>query len=377
MAAGLAALGTLVCACAKKASSPVPAQSDAAVRDRAIVTTGPGDVGLEVTLLSTAAEDSEIARALLPYLGDLPPIPGELMALWRAHGLRLVCMPVDRLGDLRADLGEKTPGQQQWLGLALAWTEAARGPEVASQTIALESERLELGPGRLRLLTRCWIVPIPTLPAVAGTVRTSEKVPSGGGSPAAAMHLELLPQHQETRRGHGGATALLAAPDIAEEDDGMVFSRLLLQMTVPGGRAYVIVPERPEADWGRLARTDESDAQPEATGAASASNEPPRIGHVTRGSGGAEPAPRTREPASSMPAGPDPIEGPPVAAVPTLGEAMLGGGAGSTAGQRAGMRQQGSPAQARPRRTIVLLIPHVPERYRLVGGSPRAGGGTQ
>lgn len=302
---------------------------------------GRGEPGLEVVAWSTDAPLAMLAGALAMHARDGgSAISPEAAALWSSHGLRVYRVPVARLEELRVEMGAPPRAVRNWLGQALTWTEAVGGAEQrAGQTIALEAERLRLGAGRLRLLVRSWIAPIPTDSGAAGL-----------------MHIELLPQHQEADRPAPG-DMLLGAPSIAAADQGMLFTRLWLRERVTNDDdALVIIAAPPLSDFQQLAAS-----MPRAeTGAGGAA---PGVGEVVRardtaGTANAEaPAPRS---SGGI--------GPPAASIPTLGEAML---VSTVHAPRAPATSDAAAEQAalRPpvtRRLVVALVPRLPEGYTLL-----------
>ena len=319
-----------------------------------------GDPGLEVVLWSTQADEGTFARAIAPYAsaggapGGLSP---ESRALLATHGLRVLEVPVSELDALRVALGAPPRHVNQWLGQALAWTEAATGPEQPrGQTIALDAERLRLGPGRLRLLARSWISPVPG---------------AAGGGPAGAMTIELLPQHDEKGR-PAGAPSLLAPTSISAADEGLLFTRLLTRMTVRSSDvALVIVGMPPGVEIEELARRAPAVEETRAItdGEAGAA---PGVGQVVRQpAGGQGPGVgyETTPPGTTgngFVAGP---AGPPVVRAPTLGEAIFSPPVWVTprrseTGAQADAEQ--GPVQTTPRRLVVALVPKLPASVRLL-----------
>jgi hypothetical protein len=346
----------VVAGCAKRSAA------DSAAADGPGAATrwgGPGEPGLEVVVWSTDAEQAAFAAALAPYIqpgaapGGLSP---ESLAFLSAHGMYLVQVPVSDLENLRIALGAPPRHMNQWLGQAVVWTEAATGPEQPrGQTIALESERLRLTAGRLRLLARSWIAPVPVSAA-----------PSG-----AAMTIELLPQHDEEGRPKS-RDSLVAPSSIAATDEGMLFTRLLVRLAVRSSdSAFVLVGLPPGSDIQALARAAPEGVPVRAItdGEAGAM---PGVGQVVRQPpGGATPSVGYETGGNdATPATPEigPV-GPPATQLPTLGEAMLsppvwvtprraGGGTPADADSR--------PVRTTPRRQVVVFVPRLPERLQLL-----------
>ncbi len=338
--------------CAPRAGTSA-AQTSGAGGSASVRTTS-GEPGLEVLAWSTDAGEAVLARALAPYAarsiapGGLSP---ESEAFLASHGLRIISVPVADLESLRVALGAPPRHMNQWLGQAVVWTEAFSGPEQPrGQTIALESERLRLGPGRLRMLARAWISPAP---AAAGV-----------------MTIELLPQHDEEGRA-AAVNALVPPTSIAATEEGLVFSRLLTRMCVSSSdMAMVIIGLRPDMDLSKAAQVAPVADAPRAItdGEAGAA---PSVGQVVRQGAGAAPSVGYETGASASDAQPglSGPAGPAAARAPTLGEAMLSPPVWIPPRKAPG-KQEGEadkrPIQTTPRRLVIALVPRLPERVRLL-----------
>ncbi len=231
----------------------------------------------------------DLAELLAPYADRPVPLGETERARWRAAGLRLVAVPLAELDALREGLRAAGPVQRQWLGEIPRWTDIVAGPVSRERrAIELEGHRLVLGPGRLRLLARCWVAP----------------GDDGADGPEAVLRLEIAPQHVpilSDRERLAREAGLHERP--SGEDEGVVFRRLTVALSLREGEAYLIVPESPSVEWG--------------------------------GPG---------------PGVPGPDVGPPASGIPSLGEAML-------TTWRAGRIDA---------RAIVALVPRVPESFRLI-----------
>lgn len=231
-------------------------------------------------------DKTDLEKALTPYLDRPVPLTEEQAARWRAAGLRMVAVPIADLDRLQSSLRLVGGVQQQWLGELPAWTDIVRGrAEEAPTVVATDDGVAKLEPGRLRLLARCWMAPL-TGPS---------------GEPAPVLRLEMIPEHQPDRP---EPVRMLQAAGLGAGDGDVLFRRLAVAVSVGAGDAYLIIPEKPAAEW----RSESKDAGPEATG-------------------------------------------PDAAPPPTLGEAMLSSPA-----------RNGS-ARAR---AVIVLIPRVPDRFELL-----------
>jgi hypothetical protein len=249
-----------------------------------------------------------IEQAVAPYIDRPVPIPDELRFRLHAAGLRIVSIPIADLSSLQTMLRLVAPTQKQWLGEVPLWTDLVRGPSFHSpRTITIDNNpaaaTTQLQPGRLRLLGRAWIVPLPTADNPA----------------AAALRLELVPQHEPHLSDH--QRLLAGISNTRAEAQGRLFPRLAIGTYLRGEDALILIPDSPHSDWSShtppappAAPDHPADAQaPAAPGA-----EPP-----------------THESTLNW---------------PSLGEAMLV-----------------APATgAAPRtRAVLVLIPHSPQRFEL------------
>lgn len=175
-------------------------------------------------------------------LGEFGPPAGadpRLVDLWKQNGVRVLEVPLDRLEGVRGRLPTIGPLHREWLGLLPEWVEVVKGPSLAGErSIRLDSGLARLGPGRLRLVARCW--PAPRLQADAG---------AGVGS---LLRVELMPELRMPRQAHDERLGMLledAARDTGPGSRGVAFDRLLLGWGATGESAVLLVPEAPEADW--------------------------------------------------------------------------------------------------------------------------------
>ena len=338
-------------ACAPKATTEMGSTTLAASDLRSGPAVVGTEAGLEVAWFVTSADEHALGAVLGKYAENLVPMSSEQQALWRAHGLRMVSVPIDEADAVTGALRTSGQSQRQWLGQAYTWTEVVRGPEMAlDRTVALDAERIRLGPGALRLLVRDWVEPVPG---------------ADGSAPTAALRVEIVPQHEEDRLRAQRADPLgLAPPRIAAEEQGLLFSRLYARLSVTAGNAYLIIPERPGVEWQEPTEPEPTDENIVANESEKPTPEraAPRVGEVVRGE------PRSTTPVlanqnasggTSERAGASGGIGPVAPYVQTVGEAML-------------MRPpQPGKADARPARAVVVLVPRVPKEFRLIERTAR------
>lgn len=202
---------------------PVPSR-DAGSNVRA------AEAGIEV--LWWAVDDSQgaVGRALAPFVeqGNNTIAPA-----WRGNGLRLLVVPRDKLEVMAAGMPTVGPLQRQWFGMLGSWTAVISGRPWAGRNEILvddhgKPERFSLGPGRLRLLARCWNEPV---------------VNAAEGGAGAVLRVEVLPQHEEP-------SPIISAVDRSDQTRrGHTFESLGISFAAQPGMAYVIVPETPSAEW--------------------------------------------------------------------------------------------------------------------------------
>lgn len=310
------------------------------------------DAGLDVVSLSTGpggVTAEQIGAILAPYAENAIPVRDSVLETWRANGLRIVRMPLADWPSVARELRLSPTAQRQWLPPNGAWTELLRGAdEPRGQVVALDAERLELGPGTLRLLGRCWLSPAPRAPG--------ENEPGA----AAELTIELLPQLMEARRAPGRPALDVDHRLATAVERGMTFPRLGGQLMFRGDgdspSVLLIIAERPDVDWSRPAAPIEPEADP-------ATRSVPRVGEVVRnGAGSTAPAKQASAPGRPRPAAPsaDLGAGPRVPLVRTLGEAMF-------RSPEPTVSADGAPrtVSATPPRAILALVPRVPRAFNI------------
>lgn len=202
--------------------------------------------GLELRLW--VVDDS--AGALEAELGSFGlagvEAPVEQVELWRANGLGVSAIPLEELDGALAGLRPVGPRQTQWLGVLPEWSVLAAGPGWSgTHAAALDAGVLELEAGRLRLVGRAWALP----PA------------PGRGS--ARLRIELAPQHAEAR-GRERSAAELGDPRLSTDADaGPIYTRLALEISATGERAFAVYPVEPPRPEGGASQPAVGPALPE------------------------------------------------------------------------------------------------------------------
>lgn len=320
-------LAGLVAGCAgRNASSSTlepPPQPVLAASERGIAN------GLELVWWVVDDQDGVLGRTLAGRSEEPPGLDPGTAPRWRAAGLRIIAIPLPDMAGLTADLPLIGRVQREWMGQLPRWTVAVRGSAADSMTIAMPDGPLTLGPGRLRLLARCWLNPT----TEAGQIRPS-------------LRIELLPQHEE----HGAEAftyemALGLDQRKGIEAEGLVFTRLLAGLEAKEGYAYLIVPESPEVEW-KAERPEGERGEPLPLAPRASDLPIPFEEPVDE----TPPRPDDGRGKPELPVKPRPL-GPSTFKLRTLGEAML--------------TDAPSGGQARAK-VVMALIPRVPGEFRLL-----------
>jgi hypothetical protein len=229
--AACAAAG-LLAACGKRARPAIEASGDAI----SPVVRG-AEAGLESHLWVVENGGGSLARAMRSFGPPATAAPAAV-ELWRRNGFRVLEVPVARLDELRESLLTIGPLHRQWLGMLPEWVEVVKGAQLAGERpVALDNGPVRLGPGRLRLVSRCW--PVPSVGARPD-----------GSAAGAVLRLEVMPELEMKPQGVP-LERLLEEPDPQSRAGvhGIAFDRLLLGVVASGESAIVIVPEEPGVDW--------------------------------------------------------------------------------------------------------------------------------
>ncbi|MDQ7013868.1 MAG: hypothetical protein Q9O74_08240 [Planctomycetota bacterium] len=263
------------------------------------------DAGLEARLWAVQARPGLLA-AVLGEFGPPTGADARQVARWQQNGMRVVEVPLDQLDWVHAQLPTIGTRNREWLGMLPEWVEVVSGTTLAGErAIRLDSGEVRLGPGRLRMMARCWAMP--------DVGRATEHVakPDAGVGVGTLLRIELMPELRMPRQAHDESLGLLFEDAVSSGEpgaQGIAFDRLVLSWQAAGTHALVIVAERTDADWS-------------------------------------EPVPRRPESSASGAQ----VFGPPAVVAPTLGELML-----------TNLTAPDMPGDAR---VVIVLVPRVPERF--------------
>lgn len=307
----------------------------------------PGTLGLEMRLAPVRSAGGALPSALQRFESNPTGIDDESERRLHASGLRAVAVPVDLLDEALGALQSAGPMQREWLGSLGSWTPIVTGPVLPDPATRIDSGEVNLGPGRFRLLARCWLVPDLTEAQESGVIRAN-------------LRVELVPQHLPD---HPRRLEQLLEPTIeGRVSDGQVLHRLKLSCDLPSHMALLIVPTSGQSEWAS-AQNQPPAAPPTQTDLTQTGPTPPGpVGPDPQAEQAGAPSPAPRTPVRSIaPPGTRPI-GPTDPQARTLGEQLLRTpGAIETEGAR------DDSVRVRPERSVVLvLMAHTPDRYRLV-----------
>jgi hypothetical protein len=160
---------------------------------------------------------------LFASAGHAPHAAQDALERWRSAGLGVRVVPVADVPQLIARLGLVGPAQQQFVNLGRARFQAARGPILDREVIALDQGELPVDRAAVRLLVRAWPVP----------PEASERA-----SARARIQLELVPDVQPQR-------AALAPLLPSQQGDPALLTRFSLEVALTESEALVVYPLTP------------------------------------------------------------------------------------------------------------------------------------
>lgn len=226
----LLAVAMLLGACAAKPRTPRDGQAPAEARP-----------GVELTWWVVDDLPVEGGPPLRDTLAALSarsvPVAPEILAAWKASGLRVLAVPTSDVALLQSRLNLVGPLQNQWVGEAPSWIDLAKSAVAdGSMTVVLDNGPAMFRDGRLGLAMRTWIAPDPNpAPNTQATALAS------------AVILELAPRHVPRRTIESGL------PRVPGDDpalpEPLIFDRLRLSAIMRGDDALLILPESPGEQW--------------------------------------------------------------------------------------------------------------------------------
>lgn len=302
-------------------------------------------IGLEWRSLTTA-DSGPLAEQMARFAANPAVLDPAVREAWARCEMALLVVPLAELPGVQAALlvapidvrSVESAGSTMLGGIdrrlvaqGPRYVEVARETEPTDRTVLpLDNGRIDVRPGVLRLLARCWVEAEPGLDTALD----------------AGLRVEIVPQWIDTpaRSGPlGGATPTgLDTP----ESRGLTLWRLRAATTLRRDQALVMIHQRGEDHRPAMPREEAQEPRADP-------GTPARGGVLRRKPGETFPA----EPAPE----PDAAAGPRLAAFrsTTLGEMLL---------TQAALASQDRPDAERPRlRRVQILVPSLPDHYRLLG----------
>ena len=312
-----------------------PQASSTRGRDESSRDANPRDANQGVSTLQPLRPDW---RAAIAAVAVAPPVDRATLDAWRANSIEIIGVPMERIAALESVLVKVGFRQSQDMGETPRWTQVCVGPEwQGEQRLVLDNGPVVLGPGRLRLLLRTWVVPgVRVMPRATDDAEVL--MGDGGGSAPVqddemvpgAVRVEMAPQHAEASANRTSLADLLK-PQNADQREGaaragLILSRLTAAATLNGDTALLVLA----SDAGLQAVGDPT------TGGWMA-QKPDRVGTTTVG--------------PMMP-----------------GDMRLGPAILTSAPDGGGLAGNGVGGAGLPRSwTVLILIPRAPDRYELLG----------
>lgn len=312
-------------------------------------------VGIELHWWLAQDSGGDIARALAPYDTDTPFLPASTRERLRLSGLRAVAVPLSEVFVIHQIAPPRSNWSRRWLGQETEWVQLVRSRSIAGGTRSMMyGGEQRLPEGVLRLVGRGWVQPRPT--DTDGETRID-----------AVMHMQFAAQIQ--RRDPEGERRNQFRPEPVTamtplEDMGPFIEDLGLRLSVPAGYAIVLTTDFPDADWSAIdGVTRENLIEELERRESAAADEPEPVATDEQARFGPSPTvPTELEPGASdesaqvfdtldapMPSLEEAF-GPPSAPVPTVGQLLL----------------ETRDSLSRPMRGVVILIPRLPEEFRLL-----------
>ncbi|GAB5497099.1 MAG: hypothetical protein Phyf2KO_21790 [Phycisphaerales bacterium] len=183
--------------------------------------------GLELRVWAIEDQDGLIAEMIDSYQGRPTPMLDSQRTAWRQSGFVPISIPIDELNLARGRMRLVGPEQQDWFGVLPDWHETLSGRRVeAGQLLSLADGQMQTPRGKLRLLSRCWVVP---------------------GADGPELQTELCVQLQRTLRAPN-AVELAVGDRTPIERQGLIFPELAASFVMRKDEALVLVPIAPEFD---------------------------------------------------------------------------------------------------------------------------------
>lgn len=181
-------------------------------------------IGLRPVALGYTSIEERLAK----YVERPTPLTTDALESWRRSGLRVLSVPRSELLALQRSLPIKGEANRESLGELHEWKPLIVGPAWPDAgAVLLPGGVLELPPGRMRLLARCFLVPTPSERAMTSRLR-----------------VEIVPQHEESQSNKDRwslAAGIKARPTLA--DQGLLLERLRADFFLDGDEALLLIPQ--------------------------------------------------------------------------------------------------------------------------------------
>ncbi|MCA9294567.1 MAG: hypothetical protein KDA20_12210 [Phycisphaerales bacterium] len=117
-------------------------------------------VGLEHHAWLTDDTDRRVARVLSAYEAEPVGIDGAARARLRRSGFRVVAVPIEQVMEMHQALPPKLTWRREWAGQLTGWAEVLRGRSVtAGQRLIVDGREVIMPAGTPRFVARAWAAP--------------------------------------------------------------------------------------------------------------------------------------------------------------------------------------------------------------------------
>lgn len=191
------------------------------------------DAGVKPAGGAAGRNSMGLEEALAPYVTLPTPLSESVRRAWIANGLVACVIPASKVTAFCESVRIAGPLQRQFFAQTPRWAQVFRGPQASGiHPIELDSGPIDVGSGAFRLLMRCYPTPL------------------AGDGEARQIHLDLVPQHIDQKRGIAFSKSQAnpdplappaPAPTIA--DQGAVLEHLLAEIALTQDEALVILPQ--------------------------------------------------------------------------------------------------------------------------------------
>lgn len=187
--------------------------------------------GLELRVLTVDDSENRVARYLSAYEQSIGSMNAEDVQRWRAWGLRLVVVPIDKLETILSNQDHIQAAQVRWMGEFPQWRPIIRTGEIFNNTVRVQDGDAALYQtlvGCPRLLSRVWTVPEVTEEGLK-----------------ARLHMDLAIQMTRPQRSNRWGEIKLPTA----LDEGDLIEELRISPVFDSNAALILVGEDPLVSW--------------------------------------------------------------------------------------------------------------------------------